>query len=124
MTQGVGIGAAAAAAGLTPDAVRYYEREGLLPPIGRDAAGRRIYGRRALAQLVLVCELRDAGIAIADIRAIVTAKHAGAAPSANAARVRVELERLRTDVIARERALARARRRLDRWLSELDAAGL
>jgi len=38
----VGIGAAAAQAGVSIKTLRYYESAGLLPPIPRDAGGRRI----------------------------------------------------------------------------------
>jgi len=37
----VGIGAAAAQAGVSIETLRYYESAGLLPPIPRDAGGRR-----------------------------------------------------------------------------------
>lgn len=118
------IGEAAAAAGVTPDALRYYEREGLLPPVARDGSGRRVYDRRIRRQLGLVRDLRAAGVGIADVRAIVAAKHPGSPAAENAARVRSELERLRAEIAGRERALARARRKLDAWLRELDDAGL
>ncbi|HEX5993626.1 MAG TPA: MerR family DNA-binding transcriptional regulator [Jiangellales bacterium] len=39
------IGEVAERVGLSPAALRWYERIGLLEPIGRDAAGQRRYGR-------------------------------------------------------------------------------
>ncbi|MGH3239306.1 MAG: MerR family DNA-binding transcriptional regulator [Spirillospora sp.] len=38
---------AAAAAGTTPRALRFYEQRGLLPPPSRTSGGQRRYGRRA-----------------------------------------------------------------------------
>ncbi|MFI8642199.1 helix-turn-helix domain-containing protein [Streptomyces chartreusis] len=47
------IGDAAAAAGTTPRALRFYEEWGLLPPARRTATGQREYGPDELAKSVL-----------------------------------------------------------------------
>src|SRR4051794_21040343 len=60
--------AAAEATGLSLDALRYYEREGLIGPIQRSAAGRRQYDDDDLAWIGIVTCLRDAGLGIADLR--------------------------------------------------------
>lgn len=62
------IGEAAAAAGLTPRALRYYEQEGLLGT-GRTPSGHREYGPGELRRLRIVRELLDAGLTIGDVRA-------------------------------------------------------
>lgn len=54
--------------GLSLDTLRYYEREGLIGPVPRDAAGRRRYGEDDLAWIGLVTCLRDAGLGISDLR--------------------------------------------------------
>ncbi|MFE2428101.1 MerR family transcriptional regulator [Streptomyces sp. NPDC059373] len=64
------IGQAAAAAGLTPRALRYYEERGLLET-RRTSAGYREYGPEDVARLRVVRELLEAGLTIADVRAIV-----------------------------------------------------
>ncbi|MFG1922598.1 MerR family transcriptional regulator [Cryptosporangium sp. NPDC048952] len=53
--------------GLSADTVRYYERAGLVPPVGRSAAGRRRYTDVDLKWLGLVHCLREAGMPITEI---------------------------------------------------------
>jgi len=62
------IGDAAAAAGTTPRALRFYESNGLLPPPRRTRAGQRVYGRPDVARLRVIRELLALGLTIADIR--------------------------------------------------------
>lgn len=53
--------------GLTADALRYYEREGLVGPIAR-TAGQRRYTEDDVAWIGIVTCLREAGLGIADLR--------------------------------------------------------
>jgi DNA-binding transcriptional MerR regulator len=62
------IGDAAAAAGTTPRALRFYEANGLLPPPRRTRAGQRVYGPREVARLRAIRELLSLGLTVADIR--------------------------------------------------------
>jgi MerR family copper efflux transcriptional regulator len=62
------IGDAAAAAGTTRRALRFYEENGLLPPPGRTRTGQRVYGPRDVARLRVVRELLGLGLTVADIR--------------------------------------------------------
>ncbi len=59
---------AANATGLSLDALRYYEREGLIGPIRRSEGGRRRYDEDDIAWIGIVTCLRDAGLGIADLR--------------------------------------------------------
>lgn len=54
-----------ASTGLTPDTLRWYEREGLLPRVPRDGAGRRVYDRASLAMIELIVRLRRTGMSVA-----------------------------------------------------------
>jgi DNA-binding transcriptional MerR regulator len=63
---------AATATGLSLDALRYYEREGLIGPIQRSAGGRRRYDDDDIAWIGIVTCLRDAGLGIADLRRFTT----------------------------------------------------
>jgi len=63
------IGDAAAAAGATPRAMRFYEENGLLPPPARTAAGQRVYGPREVERVRLIRQLLGLGLTIADVRA-------------------------------------------------------
>jgi len=69
----VGIGRVAEATGLSVDALRWYEREGLLPLVGRGSDGRRRYGPAAVRFVRLVQALRRTGMPVADVRAFVQA---------------------------------------------------
>ena len=66
---GLSIGAASRLTGVGIEALRYYEREGLmLDPAGRDAGGRRRYGAGDLRWIAGLVMLRETGMSIADIR--------------------------------------------------------
>ena len=63
------IAEAAAAVGLTPDTLRYYERDGLmLRPVGRSATGHRRYDDADLTWIELLTCLRGTGMPIRDVR--------------------------------------------------------
>jgi MerR family copper efflux transcriptional regulator len=62
------IGDAAAAAGTTPRALRFYEENGLLPPPRRTAAGQRVYGTREVHRLRVIRQLLELGLTVADVR--------------------------------------------------------
>ncbi|MEU5029838.1 MerR family transcriptional regulator [Streptomyces milbemycinicus] len=66
------IGDAAAAAGLTPRALRYYEERGLLTA-HRTSSGHRDYTAEDVRHLRAVRELLTAGLTIEDVRALVSA---------------------------------------------------
>jgi MerR family transcriptional regulator, copper efflux regulator len=61
-------GDAAAAAGTTPRALRFYEASGLLPAARRTRAGQRVYGTQDVARLRVIRELLALGLTVADIR--------------------------------------------------------
>lgn len=63
--------------------VRFYEEAGILTPIGRTDGGHRLFRRSELDRLMLVSQLREAGLSLEEIRVILDAKHA--AKSAGAA---------------------------------------
>lgn len=59
---------AAAQSGFSIDTLRYYEREGILPPIERSAGGRRVYSDGDLWMLGFLRCLRDTGMSIEQLR--------------------------------------------------------
>jgi DNA-binding transcriptional MerR regulator len=63
------IGDVAAASGLRPSALRYYEEEGLITPAGR-SGGRRIYRPDVLSRLALVALAREVGFTVPEIAAL------------------------------------------------------
>lgn len=63
------IAEAADASGLSPDTLRYYERDGLmLRPVGRSATGHRRYTAADLQWIGLLNCLRGTGMPIRDVR--------------------------------------------------------
>ncbi|MEU8118838.1 MerR family transcriptional regulator [Spirillospora sp. NPDC049024] len=62
------IGDAAAAAGTTPRALRFYEQRGLLPPPSRTSGGQRTYGPREVARVLTIRRMLSLGLTIEDIR--------------------------------------------------------
>jgi DNA-binding transcriptional MerR regulator len=62
------IGDAAAAAGTTPRAFRFYEERGLLPPPRRTATGQREYGPGEVARVRVIRELLALGLTVEDLR--------------------------------------------------------
>jgi DNA-binding transcriptional MerR regulator len=68
-TQGLTIAEAAERTGLTPDTLRYYEKDGLLVhPVGRVSSGHRRYSEDDVGWIVLVTRLRSTGMPIRDVR--------------------------------------------------------
>lgn len=82
--------------------VRFYEEAGILTPIGRTDGGHRVFKRSELDRLMLVSELREAGLSLEEIRVILDAKHAaksaGAAADAAAVLLRGCIEGLHKKV--------------------------
>jgi DNA-binding transcriptional MerR regulator len=62
------ISEAAEASGLTAHTLRYYERAGLLDPVGREAGGRRRYDDADLARIAFLTKLRSTGMPIRNVR--------------------------------------------------------
>ncbi len=63
------IGDAAAAAGTTPRALRFYEQRGLLAPPARTRTGQRQYGEREIVRVLIIRELLALGLTVEDVRA-------------------------------------------------------
>ena len=81
------ISVAAELAGLHPQTLRIYEREGLLDPV-RSAGGTRRYSRRDIEQLQQICALTADGLNLAGIRRVLELQ-------AETRQLQAELARLR-----------------------------
>lgn len=68
MAKLVRIGEAAARVGLTPKALRLYDRLGLVSPSSRSPAGYRLYSGQDLDALRLLKTARDSGLPLGNIR--------------------------------------------------------
>ena len=114
------IGAVAAAAGLTPDAVRYYERLGLLPKPPRTAGRFRMYPTETVARLRFIRQAQGLGLELREIRELL-------APAAgrrreHCQRVRAMLQGHLDDTDRRLEELTAFRRTLDKALNDCDRA--
>lgn len=68
MPESFRIGELAARTGRGIHAIRWYESQGLIPGVGRDRAGRRVYSELHLSWLDLMDRLRRTGMSIAEMR--------------------------------------------------------
>ncbi len=78
--RGLRVAELAAAAGMPPDTVRYYERAGLLPPPERTPAGYRNYDAGAVDRLRFIQGAQRLGLRLADIRDLLAVRDTGACP--------------------------------------------
>jgi DNA-binding transcriptional MerR regulator len=62
------IGELAARTGRSIHAIRWYEAQGLIPGVARDAGGRRVYNDLHLSWLALMDRLRRTGMSISQMR--------------------------------------------------------
>lgn len=107
---GYTIDEAAERMGLTKHTLRYYEREGLLPPIGKGTNGHRCYTEDDLGSVRFLQLLRATGMPIREMKAFVSMTWAG--DDTIPERVKV-LARYRQALVARMAADADHLERLD-----------
>ena len=67
-------------AGVSPDAIRYYERAGLLPEPGRTAAGYRVYDENAAERLRFIKGAQRIGLRLRQIRELIEIRDKGRCP--------------------------------------------
>ena len=108
---------AAHATGLTPHTLRYYERIGLVEPVGRLGNGHRRYSDDDLWWLGFVALVAATGMPVRRIRRFVALERAGAAAEAKLAvleqerdRLLRDLARLRSNLVAIDRKIEHYRR--------------
>ena len=65
---GYSIGGVADKLDLSPHTLRYYEKEGLIPPVSRAGNGRRVYSKEDLNWIQMVQCLRKTGMSVALIK--------------------------------------------------------
>lgn len=97
-------------AGIPAHRVRYYEARGLVPGVGRDAGGRRVFGDDAVAWLEYVVCLRGLGMPLERIEEYVSA-----------AVTSVDDARRRAVVSAHLEELKARRKELDAYIAAIEA---
>lgn len=120
MTNGYRIGQVARKTGVTPDAIRFYERLGVLPPPPRTAGGMRWYGDDVLPRVRFIQQAQALGLTLKEVRELVADE--GRAGHQRCRRVRDLLTAHFADVEARIRELQAFRRTLRAHLKECERA--
>ena len=105
--------------GVSPDALRYYERVGAIPPVHRSAAGIRDYDEADCGWLELVKCMRGAGL---PVEALVEYVRLYGEGDATLAARRALLVRQRAELEAQIQTMRDTLARLDFKISRYDAA--
>jgi DNA-binding transcriptional MerR regulator len=119
------IGSVAKKIGLSVDAIRFYERNALLPKPSRTQGGFRLYGESDIETLAFIRRAQGLGFKLSEIRSLLSLRQSGVQPCAP---VRRRLQAKLTDVRRKladlqklERELRLALRSCDRELRKRPA---
>ena len=112
------IGELASKSGLSRDAIRFYEREALLPKAPRTSAGYRLYSSEALERLHFIKQAQALGFSLAEIRGLL----GGYQDAEECRQVKQLLEQKIADLNQRMRAIQSLRATLSRYLAECGEA--
>ncbi len=113
------IGEAARRSGVNPETIRWLEKEGAIPRPPRGAAGRRLYGEGDVARLRFLRRLRELGLPMAEVLALLDLR-AAATPAEEAAAVAA---RAKAAVRSRLADLLALNVALDRFLDDCAEGG-
>jgi len=114
------IGEVAQASGIGIEALRFYERSGILGKPARTAGGYRVYDQSVLDRLAFIKKAQTLGFSLDEIRRIIAESNAGESPCAE---VREVVRRRLTEIDRHLRDLRRYRKELATTLEEWDAQG-
>ena len=103
------IGQVARRAGIGIDAIRYYERRGLIQEPARKASGYRQYTEEVIARLRFVKRAKGLGFSLDEIRELLSLK---LNPALNASKVKQHVEAKIADIAEKVRTLQRMKRAL------------
>jgi DNA-binding transcriptional MerR regulator len=110
------IGELAARTGVTRDALRYYERLGVVAPARRTTGGYRVYTPDAVGRLQFIKQAQLHGLTLAEIRELL---RVDTRPGVGRCRrVQRLLARKLDDIDARLEQLQRFRRTLERYVAQ------
>lgn len=111
------IAAAADAAGVSADTLRYYEKVGLVAPSGRTASGYRLYNSTVADRVRFVKGAQRMGLRLGEIKELLDIRDRGACPCGH---TRALLEQRLRDVDDELVQLGALRRDLTGILDDLD----
>ena len=108
------IGELASQSGLTPDALRYYEKLGIIAAAPRTTGGFRVYTVEVLERLRFIKQAQLHGLTLAEIRELLRLDHRHGASQCH--EVRALLQRKLADLDVRLNELQEFHRTLDQYL--------
>lgn len=114
------IGEVSRLSGVGVEALRFYERTGLLGRPHRSAAGYRLYGPEVVERLDFIRRAQTLGFTLEEIRRVIAEREAGQSPCAE---VREIVRRRLKEMDERMREMRRYRAELAAALAEWDEAG-
>ncbi|AOE85933.1 heavy metal-responsive transcriptional regulator [Pseudomonas sp. TCU-HL1] len=109
------IGKLAQAGEISPDALRYYEREGLLAPSTKTESGYRLYGEEAVRRVRFIQRAQQCGFTLAEIRELL---HLRQSDGACCNDVRQHVIEKKLQLAAKIRAMQAMSAALDRLLAD------
>jgi len=113
------IGELAKSAGVTPDTIRYYEREGLLPHPDRTPSGYRDYRADVVDDLQFIKKAQGLGLKLSDVREVLEISSGGRPPCEH---VRATVTTRLSEVERRMKELRALRSTLRETMERLDRA--
>ncbi len=114
------IGEVAKAAGIGIDAIRFYEREGLIPEPARRPAGYRMYSPDVVLSLRFIKRAKELGFSLKEISELLSLERN---PKATAGDVKRRAEQKLTDLEERSRSLQRMRQALRKLMEQCAGTG-
>ncbi len=116
VTNGMTVSQLGARAGTSPDALRYYERIGLLPPADRSPSGYRLYGEESLERVLFIKRAQRFGLRLGEIAELLDIRDQGLCPCGSTRRL---LESKVVELDEEMTALRQLREEVQRMLEEL-----
>lgn len=114
------IGEVSKLSGVGVEALRFYERSGLLGRPGRTSSGYRLYGREVLERLDFIRRAQVLGFSLEEIGRVIAEREAGRSPCAE---VRQVVERRLEELDERLAQMKRYRKELVATLAEWEQTG-
>jgi DNA-binding transcriptional MerR regulator len=114
------IGDVSKRSGIGIEALRFYEKSGLLDKPSRTFSGYRVYGPEVLERLAFIKRAQVLGFSLDEIKRVIEDARAGASPCAE---VREIVRRRLGELDERMREMRRYRKELSETLSEWDRKG-
>jgi MerR family Zn(II)-responsive transcriptional regulator of zntA len=106
------IGKVAAQAQVSPDSIRFYERQGLIRPASKTVSGYRLYTDEAVRRIAFIKHAQQCGFSLAEVRELLELRGNDRACCEDIYRVAAEKKRELDAKIETLRAMSRALARL------------